>query len=114
MQDLACRLIQDVRYQLHDDKEDHRLYQLLQIQLRQIEDRQQEGRAVLPFLEAYLLNLACDDPGTIIGAQLVLPFLQKRLLATAQEYHQQKAVKDEEKVRACCCFTLDHSLLSGS
>ncbi|KAL0037732.1 hypothetical protein WJX77_009967 [Trebouxia sp. C0004] len=82
--------MQNVRYQLHDDKEDHRVYQLLQTQLLLIEKRQEEGRAVLPFLEAYLLSLACDDTGTIIGPQLVLPLLQKRLNAkvSSQRYLQ--------------------------
>jgi len=95
---MACHHMQDVRYQLHDDKEDHRVYQLLQTQLSQIEKRQEEGRAVLPFLEAYLLSLACDDPGTIIGPQLVLPLLQKRLDAKAQEHHQQKLNQDLQEV----------------
>ncbi|DBA83929.1 TPA: hypothetical protein ACH3X1_006429 [Trebouxia sp. C0004] len=86
--------MQNVRYQLHDDKEDHRVYQLLQTQLLLIEKRQEEGRAVLPFLEAYLLSLACDDTGTIIGPQLVLPLLQKRLNAKeAAQYNTCLLVK---------------------
>ncbi|KAL0028774.1 hypothetical protein WJX79_006642 [Trebouxia sp. C0005] len=88
----------DVRYQLHDDKEDHRVYQLLQTQLSAVEKRQEEGRAVLPFLEAYLLSLTCDDPGTIIGPQLVLPLLQKRLDAKAQEHHEQKLNQKKQEV----------------
>jgi len=94
---VACHT-QDVRYQLHDDKEDQHGYQLLQTQLSQLEKRQEEGRAVLPFLEAYLLSLTCDDPGTIIGPQLVLPLLQERLDAKAQEYHQQKLNHKKQEV----------------
>lgn len=44
--------MQDVRYQLHDDKEDQHGYQLLQTQLSQVEKHQEEGCAVLPFLQA--------------------------------------------------------------
>lgn len=95
---MACHHTQDVRYQLHDDKEDHRVYQLLQTQLSAVEKRQEEGRAVLPFLEAYLLSLTCDDPGTIIGPQLVLPLLQKRLDAKAQEHHEQKLNQKKQEV----------------
>jgi len=40
--------MQDVRYQLHDDKEDHRVYQLLQTQLSQIEKRQEECSTAFP------------------------------------------------------------------
>ncbi len=95
---MACHHTQDVRYQLHDDKEDHHGYQLLQTQLSQVEKRQEEGHAVLPFLEAHLLSLTCDDPGTIIGPQLVLPLLQKRLDAKAWEHHQQKLNQKKQEV----------------
>jgi len=95
---VACHHTQDVRYQLHDDKEDHHGYQLLQTQLSQVEKRQEEGHAVLPFLEAHLLSLTCDDPGTIIGPQLVLPLLQKRLDAKAWEHHQQKLNQKKQEV----------------
>ncbi len=95
---MVCHHAQDVRYQLHDDKEDQHGYQLLQTQLSQVEKRQEEGRAVLPFLEAYLLSLTCDDPGTIIGPQLVLPLLQERLDAKAQEHHQQKLNQKKQEV----------------
>jgi len=90
--------MQDVRYQLHDDKEDQHGYQLLQTQLSHVEKLQEEGRAVLPFLEAYLLSLTCDDPGTIIGPQLVLSLLQERLDAKAQEHHQQKLNQKKQEV----------------
>ncbi len=95
---MACHHAQDVRHQLHGDKEDQQGYQLLQTQLSKVEKQQEEGRAVLPFLEAYLLSLTCDDPGTIIGPQLVLPLLQERLDAKAQEHHQQKLDQKKQEV----------------
>lgn len=90
--------VQDVRFQLVDNQEDHRLYQQLQQQLLEIEKRQQEGRAVLPFLEAYLLNVACDDPGVIIGPHLVLLLLQQRLSDKALEYHRQILYHTQQEV----------------
>lgn len=77
----------------------------MQSQLKLIEKRQQEGQAVLPFLHAYMLNLACDDPGTIIGPQLVLPMLQERLLARASAFHERQAVQNQQEVAfsvSCC------------
>ena len=87
-------ILQDVRYQLHDEAEDQRLCKLAQKQLKQIEKRQQQGQAVLPLLETSVIILACDDPGTVIGPQIILPTLRKRLLARAQSFHQATAMPD--------------------
>ena len=91
-------LLQDVRYQLHDEAEDQRLYKLAQKQLKQTEKRQQQGRAVLPLLENSVINLACDDPGTVIGPQIILPMLRKRHLARAKNFHQATEIRDRLQV----------------
>lgn len=91
-------ILQDVRYQLHDEAEDHRLYKLAQKQLKQIEKRQLKGQAVLPLLENSVINLACDDPGAAIGPQLILPTLRKRLLDRAHEFHQAEAIRERVQV----------------
>ena len=91
-------ILQDVRYQLHGEAEDHRLYQLAQKQLKQIEKRQLKGQAVLPLLENSVINLACDDPGAAIGPQLILPTLRKRLLDRAHEFHQAEAIRERAQV----------------
>jgi len=66
---------------------------------------------VLHHLEAQLINVACDDPGAAIGAQLALPLLQERLDAKAQDFARQKAAQAEEDIikmevsqvgNACC------------
>jgi hypothetical protein len=44
----------------------------------------EEARVVVQHMELSLLNVACDDPGITVGAQLVLPVLQERLDARAQ------------------------------
>lgn len=41
-----------------------------------MERRLEEGRVALQHLEVMLLNVGCDDPGTAIGTQLLLPLLQ--------------------------------------
>jgi hypothetical protein len=60
------------------------------------------GLSVLPHdlqhLEAHLINVACDDPGAMIGGQLALPLLQERLDAAALEYAAQKAAEAEAAV----------------
>lgn len=87
-----------MRHQLHDDAEDQKLYRVTCTQLKQIEERQLKGQAVLPLLENCMLNLACNDPGTVIGPQLILPTLSKRLLDRAHAFHQKKAAKDQLQV----------------
>ena len=53
---------------------------------------------MLHHLEAQLINVACDDPGAAIGAQLALPLLQERLDARAQDFARQKAAQAEEDI----------------
>ena len=71
---------------------------MTQRQLKLIGKRQQAGQAVLPLLEAYMVDLACDDPGTVLGPQLILPMLRTRLMARAQKFGCQKAFHDQLQV----------------
>ena len=48
----------------------------IQEQLQDTEKRLAEGWAVLNYLQDQLTDVACDDPGTTIGAWLALPILQ--------------------------------------
>lgn len=89
----------------------------MQKQLKQIEKRQQQGQAVLPLLENSVIELACDDPGTVIGPQIILPTLRKRLLAWAQSFHQAAVMQDRLEVgqihssHVMCtvvCITVSH------
>lgn len=43
-----------------------------------------------------LINVACDDPGAAIGANMALPLLQERLDACARKYAEQKALLAQE------------------
>ena len=48
----------------------------IQEQLKDTEKWLAEGRAALVHLQNHLINVACDDPGAAIGAQVALPILQ--------------------------------------
>ena len=76
---------QVVLCQLCSDSDDHEIYQRLQVQLRDIQTRQENGQAVLCHLEAQPINVACDDPGAATGTHLVLPLLRERLDRKALE-----------------------------
>ena len=43
----------------------------------------------------HLINVACDDPGATIGAQLALPLLQERLDGKGREYADRRASEAE-------------------
>lgn len=90
--------MQDVRRQLYGDEDDRKFFAWVQGQVKQIEKRLEEGRAVLLHLENYLINVACDDPGMAIGMQLALPILQERLDAKALEYADQKAREAQDAI----------------
>ncbi len=52
----------------------------------------------LQHLEMQLINVACDDPGAMIGTQLALPLLQDRLDARGLEAAAQRAKLAEDEV----------------
>lgn len=64
----------------------------------QVEKRLEDGRVVLQHLEMHLINVACDDPGALIGAQLALPILQDALDARSLEYAAERAKAAEDEV----------------
>ena len=71
--------------QRHSDADDHSIYQRSQVQLTDIKKQQEGGRVVLPLLETQLINVACEDPGAVVGTHLILPLLQERLDRKALE-----------------------------
>lgn len=83
-----------MRRQLYTDKDDREIFSTIQDQLRRIEKRMEDGRAALQHLEMALINVACDDPGAAIGAQLVLPLLQVLSCSGLPE------------IRPCCVLAL--------
>lgn len=87
--------VQDVRRQLFNDEDDRTFFAWIQSELRSVDKRLQEGRASLQHLEMHLINLACDDPGATIVAQLALPVLQERLEAKAQDFADRRRAEAE-------------------
>ncbi|KAK9806100.1 hypothetical protein WJX72_001362 [[Myrmecia] bisecta] len=93
---LRAHFQKDVRRQLYTSEDDKTFYDWIQRELGQVEKKLDEGRAVLQHLEMQLINVACDDPGAAIGAQLALPILQERLDAKALEFAGKRAAEAEE------------------
>lgn len=85
--------LQDIRRQLYTDEDDRTIFGWIQSEVRSVEQRLENGRAVLQHLEMQLINVACDDPGATVGTQLVLPMLRERLDAKAHEFAERCAAE---------------------
>jgi len=83
------------RAQLYDDEDDQKISNKINAQLGGLEAALEEGRVALLHIESFAINVACDDPGIIIGSSLVLPFLQERLDRKALEYKDKEAARAE-------------------
>jgi len=90
--------LQDVRRQLYSMDDDRTFFDWIQKELRAVEKRLEDGRAVLAHLEGALINVSCNDPGAVVGQQLSLPILQERLDARARDYAAQRAAAAEEAI----------------
>ncbi|GLI67376.1 hypothetical protein VaNZ11_011557 [Volvox africanus] len=88
----------DVRKQLYGDADDRTFFDNLKTALKTIERRMEDSSVALQHLEMQLINVACDDPGAIIGTQLALPLLQERLDQRGLEYAAQRAKLAEDEV----------------
>ena len=47
--------------------------------MKVVEEFMQQGKAILPDMEAHLINLACEDTMEVLGPELILPLIQQRL-----------------------------------
>ena len=74
---------QDVRRQLYSMDDDRTFFDWIQKELRAVERRLEDGRAVLAHLEGALINVSCNDPGAVVGQQLGVPSLPARRDGTA-------------------------------
>ena len=95
---VACNVRQDVRRQLYGDEDYKNFFEWILDEIKIINKKLEAGSAVLHHLEMFLMNVACNDPGAAIGANLVLPFLQDRLDSLALEYADQKAAEAEQAI----------------
>ena len=55
-------------------------------------------RVALFHLESHVLNLACEDYGSSIGQQLVLPLLQDKLERLALEFREKQALSRTDEL----------------
>ena len=83
---------------MYNADDDRNFFDWVQRELRAVEKRLEEGRTCLAHLELALINVACDDPGAAVGAQLALPLLQERLDACAREHAAQRAAAAQEAI----------------
>ena len=90
--------VQDVRRQLYGDDDYKNFFEWILDEIKHINKKLEAGSAVLHHLEMFLMNVACNDPGAAIGANLVLPILQERLDALALEYAAEKAAEAEKAI----------------
>lgn len=88
----------DVRKQLYSDADDKAFFESLKAALKAIDKRLEDSAVALQHLEMALINVACDDPGAMIGTQLALPVLQERLDARAMEHAAERAKEAEDEV----------------
>lgn len=98
LQKLRGHFFKDIRRQLYSDEDDRQLYNMIIRELHDVDKRLDDGRAALHHLEMHVINVACDDPGSVIGSQLALPLLQERLDARAIEFAAQRAAEAEEQI----------------
>lgn len=88
----------DVRQQLYTDADDVAHFDKVKSQLSEIDERVEEGKVAIQLLKSFVINVACDDPGTTLGVQLLLPFLQEKLDAKALEHAAKLAAAAEDEI----------------
>ena len=92
--------LQNVWPWLYDDKEDRRLFTALQSQLKFMTKFMEDGHVAIRHLEDELVFAACSDPSAHVEKQLVLPLLQQRIRAAAEDFAKAEAEnQDANRVR---------------
>ena len=89
-----------MRKQLYTDTDDRNFFNRIKDELKEVEGRMENGRVAVQHMELFLINVACDDPGAAIGAQLVLPQLQERLDEAALQFAAERAKLAEDEIIA--------------
>lgn len=75
----------DIRKQLYTDRDGQQLFEVLLRESRLAKAALEAGEAALVHLDAALVAVACDDPGSRIGAALTGPLLGSRLERAAAD-----------------------------
>merc|ERR1712072_115915 len=84
--------------QLYTEKEDRYFFKWINNVLKELEKRIDTGCAALCHMETIIVNLACDDPGALIGSTLLLPRHQLNIDCGAEEHMQRKAKEAEDEL----------------
>ena len=66
------------------------------VELKEITEMNEAGSAILPHLEALVMNRACNDPGATIVSKLLLPIVQERIQTLAKEHAAAKILEAQE------------------
>ncbi|UPR04627.1 hypothetical protein HOP50_17g79710 [Chloropicon primus] len=88
----------DIRRQLYTEKEDRFFFKWINDVLKELEKRIDAGCAALSHMETNIVNLACDDPGALIGGNLLLPRHQRTIDLGAEDHMQRKAKEAEDEI----------------
>ena len=83
---------------MYGDHDAENFVQKMEQQISQIENEMEQTRAVVHVLTVQLINVACDDPATVLGSELILPMLQEQIDARAEEWEKKKAAKALEDI----------------
>ena len=78
--------MQAMRCLLCSNDDEFEISKCIQGQLQDTEKRLAEGRVVLSCLQNQLIDVACDDPGPAIGAEVMLPILQVGCACTCEPW----------------------------
>lgn len=73
---------------------------------------QAANRAALIHLEAQVINVACDDPGRVVGAHVLLPMLRERIESQAYAHYNKDALLAEQKV--CPIETMSYNMCQAN
>ena len=88
----------EIRKQLYTEKEDRSFFDNIKSVLKDLEKRIDTGCAALSHMETTIVNLACDDPGALIGSNVLLPKHQRRIDLGAEQHMQRKAKEAEDEI----------------
>ena len=76
---------QDIWPEISTFEQEKVLYEAIQLQRKQLAPFHDEGCAVLPLMEAHVIDAACNDPGAALVPHLILPLLREQIRAKAAE-----------------------------
>ena len=98
VQKLRQHFNKEIRRQLYTEKEDLFFFKWINRVLKELDKRIDAGCAALSHMETILVNLACDDPGALVGQGLLLPRHQQTIDAGAEAFRQRRAKEAEDEI----------------